>query len=496
MSRRKKNETESLANKDLLETIERRKFLKELSLASAATWMMGAPQQILGDSGKPEEAIQQPPAKADSCILIWMGGGMAAPDTFDPKRYVPYRVGLPVGDMLSTFPAIDTAVDNIKICKGLENIAAVMDRATLIRSAVQPDLGSILHSRHQYHWHTGYVPPQTVACPHLGAWMAKVLGPRNPVMPAFINIGQRLEGVGEKEELKAFTTAGFFGSEFGPMNLPYPEKAAESVRPPQGMTGERFSRRNQLFKKLLKENPQREYISDYQQESLMRSVDNAYRLLSSKDKEAFDITLEPQASREKYDTGRFGRGCLLARRLVESGARFVEVTTEYVPFLHWDTHANGHETVSRLHSEIDRPIAQLILDLEQKGLLDRTLVVIASEFSRDALIEGRPGSNANDQATFKVDTVNEPKHYGLHRHFTGGTSVLTFGGGMKSGFLYGKTADERPLLAVENPVSVMDLHATIMTAMGIGPRTGFLTEDRPFYVTQDGKGKAVQELYA
>ena len=88
-----------------------------------------------------------------------------------------------------------------------------MDRGTLIRSAVQPDLGSILHSRHQYHWHTGYVPPQTVACPHIGAWMARVLGSRNEVMPPFINIGQRLEGVGEKEELKAFTTAGFFGSE-------------------------------------------------------------------------------------------------------------------------------------------------------------------------------------------------------------------------------------------------------------------------------------------
>jgi len=496
MNRRQKSQSELSTEKRQQETRGRRRFLRELSAASAATWLAGAPQQIFAEQGKESEPIEQPEARADSCILIWMAGGMAAPETFDPKRYAPYRVGLPVGEMLSTFPAIDTAVDQIKICEGFENIARVMDRATLIRSAVQPDLGSILHSRHQYHWHTGYVPPQTVACPHLGAWMAKVLGPRNPVMPPFINIGQRLEGVGEKEELKAFTTAGFFGSEFGPMNLPYPEEASESVRPPKGMTGKRFSRRNQLFEKLLRKTPQREYISDYQQESLVRSVDNAYRLLSSKDKDAFDITLEPKASREIYDTGRFGRGCLLARRLVESGARFVEVTTEYVPFLHWDTHANGHETTARLHGEIDRPIAQLVLDLERKGLLDRTLIVIASEFSRDALIEGKPGSNASDQATFKVDSVTEPKHYGLHRHFTGGTNVLMFGGGMKPGFLYGKTAEERPLIAVENPVSVMDLHATIMTAMGIGPRTGFLTEGRPFYVTQDGKGKAVQELYA
>ena len=496
MSRRKKSAAELSAEKKQLEVTERRKFLKELSVAGAAAWMAGAPTQIFAKKDQEHEAVKQPTPTADACILIWMAGGMAAPETFDPKRYAPYRVGLPVGDMLSTFDAIDTTVDNIKICSGLEHVAKVMDRATLIRSAVQPDLGSILHSRHQYHWHTGYVPPQTVACPHLGAWMAKVLGPRNPVMPPFINIGQRLEGVGEKEELKAFTTSGFFGSEFGPMNLPYPENAAESVRPPKGMTGKRFSRRNDLFKKLVEQNPHREYISDYQQESLLRSVDNAYRLLSSKDKEAFDITLEPKENREIYDTGRFGRGCLLAKRLVESGARFVEVTTEYVPFLHWDTHANGHETTARLHGEIDRPIAQLILDLEKSGRLERTLVVIASEFSRDAIIEGKPGSNANDQATFKVETVNEPKHYGLHRHFTGGSSVVMFGGGMKSGFLYGKTADERPLVAIENPVSVMDLHATIMTAMGISPRTGFNTEGRPFYVTQDGKGKAVRELFA
>jgi len=187
---------------------------------------------------------------------------------------------------------------------------------------------------------------------------------------------------------------------------------------------------------------------------------------------------------------------LLARRLVESGARYVEVTTEYIPFIHWDTHANGHETVDRLHKEIDRPIAQLILDLEARGLLDRTLVVIASEFSRDMIIEGVPGSEAKDQATFKTDTLQEMKHYGLHRHFTGGSSVALFGGGMKRGFLYGETARERPCIATKNPISVSDLHATIYTAMGISPQTEFEVERRPFYATEDGKGVAVRELFA
>jgi hypothetical protein len=473
--------------------MDRRAYLKQLSAASLAAWMASEP--ILANEKAAPKFIHPKPT-ADACILLWMAGGMASPETFDPKRYVPYEEGLEVKKMLSTFPAIDTAVPGLQICEGLENIAQVMDRATLIRSAVQPDLGSILHSRHQYHWHTGYVPPQTVAAPHLGAWMAKVLGPRNPVIPAFINIGQRLEGVGESEELKAFTTAGFFGSEFGPMNLPFPDQAAQSVRPPEGMDSGRFSNRNALFRRLVDQNPNREYMSDHQQQSLLRSMENAYRLLSSQEREAFDITIEPKAKREIYDTGRFGQGCLLARRLIEVGARFVEVTTEYVPFLHWDTHKSGHETVARLHQEIDRPIAQLILDLEERGLLDRTLIVVASEFSRDAIMEGKPGSTANDQATFKVDKISEMAHYGLHRHFTGGSSVLMFGGGMKRGFVYGETANERPLEAIKNPVTVSDLHATIMTAMGISPKTEFTVEGRPFYVTEDGVGKPVGELFA
>ncbi len=466
----------------------RRDFLKKLSAASIAALMARAPRASA-------ETIIQPKATADACILLWMGGGMAAPETFDPKAYQPFVKGAPVSKMLSTFPAIDTSVDNIKICQGLEKIAKVMDRATLIRSAVQPDLGTILHSRHQYHWHTGYVPPQTVAAPHIGAWMAKVLGPRNPVMPAFINIGQRLEGVGESEELKAFTTGGFFGSEFGPMNLPFPEEAMLAVRPPKGMDPGRFANRRAFFKNLIDRNPHRDLMSDYQQESMLRSLESAHRLLAAPEAKAFDLGLESKETRDAYGKSHFGQGCLLARKLVESGARFVEVTTEYVPFLNWDTHADGHAVVERMHREIDSPIARLILDLEERNLLDRTLVIIASEFSRDAMIEGVPGSKAQDQSKAKSDVLLEPKHYGLHRHFTGGSSVVMFGGGMKRGFLYGATADERPLITTTQPVSISDLHATIFTAMGISPKTMYEVEQRPFYATEDGKGVAVKEIF-
>ncbi|HRX80857.1 MAG TPA: DUF1501 domain-containing protein, partial [Pirellulaceae bacterium] len=273
------------------EQLARRQFLKQRAAASTAAMMASEPRLLRAAE---DAAITHPEPTADACILIWMAGGMAAPDNFDPKHYEPFQVGLPVEKVVSTFPAIDTAVDNIKIAEGLEGIASVMDRATLVRSHVLPDLGHILHSRHQYHWHTGYVPPQTVACPHIGAWMARVLGPRNPVMPAFINIGQRLEGVGENEEIKAFTTAGFFGSEFGPMNLPYPEEAAAAVRPPKGMEPGRFENRYKFFRKLVDKSPQRDYLSDYHQESMLRSLENAYRLLGSKERAAFDISLEPK----------------------------------------------------------------------------------------------------------------------------------------------------------------------------------------------------------
>src|SRR5215470_12851399 len=246
--------------------LTRRDFLRGMTGAGLTTIAGGAPRLLAA------EQIKQPEPTADTVILLWMAGGMGAPDTFDPKRYTKFEVGVPVDKILSTFPTIDTVVDNIKFTEGLEHIAKVIDRGTLIRSHVVADLGNILHSRHQYHWHTGYIPPQTVACPHIGSWLAKVRGPNNPAIPAFVNIGQRLEGVGESEELKAFTTGGFFGSEFGPFNLPFPSDAIASVRPPKGMTRDRFEARRKKFQELLKRSPAGAMASDYHHESMLRAL--------------------------------------------------------------------------------------------------------------------------------------------------------------------------------------------------------------------------------
>ncbi len=471
-------------------SIARRDFIRAMAASSAAA-LLQTPRELAARQDAPQKR-----STADTVILLWMAGGMAATDTFDPKRYVPFEVGRRLEDVISTFPSIDTAVDNIKFTTGLEQIASVMDRGTLIRTHVLPDLGHILHSRHQYHWHTGYVPPQTVAAPHIGAWVSRLLGPVNPAIPAFVDIGQRLEGIGEKEELKAFHTAGFLGSEFGPFLVPFPDQAVAAVQPPPGMTPSRFENRERFFRRLVESGPGGQMASDYHRESMMRAMENAWRLLKSPDRAAFDLTQEPAESFDRYNTGRFGLGCLLARRLAEAGARFIEVTTEYVPFLSWDTHENGHETATRMKKEIDGPVAQLIRDLESRGLLDRTLVVLASEFSRDMMIEGVPGSQAKDQSRAATDILQEMKQYGQHRHWTGSSSVLMFGGGIRRGYLHGVTADERPIMSLEKQVSVMDLHATILHALGIAADTAMEIERRPFYVTEDGKGKPVSELFA
>jgi hypothetical protein len=472
----------------IYEKLSRRGFMGATAAASLSA-LIGREPMLMRQQPKT-------PATADAVIVLWMAGGMAQTETFDPKRYTPFAPGVRVEQVLSTFPAIDTAVDHIKFTQGLEQIATVIDRGAVIRTFNAADLGFILHSRHQYHWHTGYIPPQPMAMPHIGAVISKTLGPKNRDMPAFIAIGQTVEGAGEIATLKAFHTAGFLGSEHGPFLIVDPQDAASAVRPPKELTDARFRSRRELFETLLGQEPVYQYGGDFQRESLVKSLDAADRLLKSPSAKAFDLSLEPKASFDAYNTGRFGQGCLLARRLIEAGARYVEVTSEYIPFVYWDSHENGHERATAMKKLIDAPVAQLIRDLDQRGLLDRTLVILASEFGRDALTEGKVGKEVKDQAINIPDVISEPRHYGMHRHFTAAGSILMFGGGIKKGFVYGKTADERPCTTIENPVVMEDLHATLYHALGIPPDTSYVVERRPVYVTKDGKGEPILDLFA
>ncbi len=463
----------------------RRGFLRTGAAAGAAA--------LLGTRLRAAEEPAKLKPTADTLVVLWMAGGQASTEVWDMKKYTPFQRGMESKAVYSTFRAIPTSVDGLRISEGMPNVAKVMDRGTLVKTFKAGDLGFILHSRHQYHWHTGYVPPQPVAAPHLGAVIARTLGPRHPDVPAFIDIGQRSAG-GEDFEVKAFQTAGFLGTAYGPFEVPEPADAVHTVQPPPGMSRKRFRERHELLVKSLKARRQAAGL-DPKEEEFLKALEGAHRFLNSPAAKAFDLGPEPKETYDAYNTGRFGLGCLLARRLVEAGARFIEVTTEYVPFMGWDTHENGHSRAVEMMKLIDAPIARLVRDLEERGLLSRTLIVVASEFSRDMLVEGKPDNKVQDQVQVP-DRVMEEKHYGMHRHFTGAGGVALFGGGIRRGLVYGETADERPFVTVKNPVTIPDLHATLYRALGIPADLSYETEGRPFFVTQDGKGKPVEALFA
>ena len=474
--------------------IDRRRFLK----TAAATAALGVTPPLgwglRSASAEPTGTLI--PAKADQMILLWMAGGQCHTETWDPKVYTPFEPGMEPQAVGSTFRSIPTSLDGVSISEGLPECARVMHLGTLIKTFQPANLGHILHSRHQFHFHTGYVPPQTIHNPHLGAWIARARGPVQQGTPAFVDIGQRFNISAEDFEVKAFHTAGFLGDDFGPFFVPQPAEAVSAVQPPPGVSRRRFRERLERLHRLQALRA-RAAGTDAAQvgEDYLKRIDAAYALMDSPAAKAFDLSLEPRESYEAYNTGRFGLGCLLARRLIEAGSRFIEVTTEYMPFQGWDTHEDGHARTAEMMALIDRPIARLIGDLEERKLLDRTLVVIATEFSRDMLIEGKPGEQVKDQVVVP-DRLTEPKHYGAHRHFAGACSVVMFGGGVKRGFVYGETADERPFTTVRDPVSMIDLHATIYSLMGLPPHYGFVIEDRPVYVTEDGKGQPIQGVIA
>ena len=236
------------------------------------------------------------------------GGWHGAHGDIRPKRYTPFEPGVRTEKVLSTFPSIDTAVDNIKISQGLERVAKVMDRGSLIRTYQGADLGFILHSRHQFHWHTGYIPPQSMAVPHIGAVIAKTLGPKNPTVPPFIAIGQNMEIGGESASIKAFHTAGFLGTEFAPFLITDPQDAASAVRPPADLGSARFKSRRKLYEQILAQQPVYQYAGDFQREAMLRSMDAADRLLTSPSAKAFDLSLEPKKSLRRLQHGPFRPG--------------------------------------------------------------------------------------------------------------------------------------------------------------------------------------------
>jgi hypothetical protein len=453
--------------------------------------------------------------KADSIIYIWLPGGMAQTDLWDPKKFTPYVAGMKGSDVLGTCDKIPTSADGIFLGAGLDNMARVMNRGAILRTLSSETKFGAVHLKAQYYANTGYLFPSGVKAPSIGSIVSRTLGRRNPQIPAYIYIGRDVDTSDEEKLfISEYIGPGFYGVNHAPFMIPDPAKGLATLNAVAGMKMDRLDRRQQYLeaitglsqKALLESNKARDY---------MKVMEDARAMMDSPVKRAFDYkteekpevvaAYEPQIAEASlldpayFHGNRFSHGLLLARRLVEAGARFIQVEYQYGPFKGFDMHENGRQRMVEMKKQIDRPIARLIQDLDERGLLRRTLVVIASEFGRTIASAPAAGQEADgfaERNTGENLIIENEKMYGFHGHFSSCSSMLFFGGGFKQGYVHGRTADRHPLEPVEKPVPLIDAYATIFKALGIPADTNYVTEGRPFYVTNNGKGKAVDALLA
>lgn len=479
--------------------LHRRDFLKAagMTVASAAF-------------GQELQAIAP---KADSVIYIWLPGGVAQTDTWDPKQHTPFAAGMKGSQVLGTCPSIATSADGIRLGAGLEGMASVMDKGAILKSIVSPVKFGAIHLKAQHYANTSYLFPQGVKVPSIGAVVARSRGRRDPNVPGYIYIGRDVDTSDEEKLfISEYIGPGFYGADYAPFMIPDPTRGLATLDVAGGMDQARLDRRLKYLAAVNGQGPA-ELRTSQQAHGYMKMMNDARAMMDSPVKRAFNYRAEEKpetvaayephiASNEILDPTyyfgqRFGHGLLLARRLVEAGARFIQVEYQYGPFKGFDMHENGSRRMREMKRQIDQPIAQLIRDLHQRGLLERTLVVIATEFGRT--IASQPAAGVEPEGDAERHNgenlvIESERMFGFHGHFSSVNMMLFYGGGFKRGFVHGRTADRHPMVAVENPVELIDVYATIYKALGIPANHNYITEGRPFYVTNNGKGKAIDAL--
>lgn len=415
--------------------LNRRTFLRGLTAGALGTGMLGWKDQLTLHA----EELRK---RGMACILLFMRGGPSQFETFDPKPGS--KVGGPT-------KAISTAVNGIEIAEHWPNMAKVMKEVAIVRSMTNRE-GQ--HQRATYQLHTGYVPAGGIKHPTFGSAVASEIAPDDFDLPHFVSIGNRFNTL----------SSGFLGMKFAPFVVGNPTQMPNNVSLPNGITPRRFERRVELMKDL------EEDFAKSGGERLVEShrilYEGAAQMVKSPRMTAFDVSKEKTSVREKYGQNAFGQGCLLARRLVESGVTFVEVMSNG-----WDTHNDNFNRVKTLSNQVDPATAALISDLKERGMLDRTLVIWMGEFGRTPRINGRTGRD----------------------HYPRAFNLALAGGGIKGGQVIGKTTADGTTVA-ERPVRVEDLFCTFCKSLKINPRKENLSlEGRPLKIVEGGK--TVEELF-
>ncbi len=371
-------------------------------------------------------------------ILLWMAGGPSQFETFDPKP--DHENGGPT-------EAIDTSVPGIRIAQGWEQTAKVMDEIALIRSMTNRE-GN--HQRASYQLHTGYVPSGSVKHPSFASAVSQELADPDIDLPAFVSVGPTIG-------------AGFLGVDYEPFVVNNPGQLPQNVA--TTVPGDRYERRLGLLDRLEDE------FAGRGAEAVVKSHKRLYgktsQLVLSDQTKAFDFSEEPQALQDRYGDNQFGKGCLLARRLVEAGVTFVEVRSNG-----WDTHQDNFERTGGLAAQVDPAMGTLIADLKDRGLLERTIVVWMGEFGRTPRVNPRTGRD----------------------HYPRAFNVALAGGGVRGGQVIGATTDDGAQVA-DRPVAVGDLFASVCQSLQVDPNHENISPlGRPMRIVD--KGAVIDELFA
>ena len=422
--------------------ISRRTFANRIarSFLGVTAASAGLPALSALGAGKGASAEKQV-ATAKRVIYLYMTGGMSHLDTFDPK---------PGSEVMGPTGILRTNADDVQVSEYLPRMARQMDKVAVINS-MSSTQGA--HKQGNYYMHTSYELRSSIRHPAMGAWLLKYQGKLNGTLPGNVMIGNDSSHPG----------SGFFESKLSPLMISDPAGGLQNsaTRIPEGRFRFHLDLANQL---------DTSFIERYDQKNVRAYTDmydDAIRLMKSKDLAAFDISGENEVTRDRYGDNAFGQGCLLARRLVENDVRFVEVS-----FGSWDTHNGNFVEVPDRAEVLDQALSALLVDLHKRGLLDDTLVVLATEFGRTPEINQNEGRDHHPQA------------------FT----CLLAGGGVQGGRTWG-SSDERGASVTENKVTVPDFNATIGYALGLPlDQVLFSPSKRPFTVAD--KGKPLTALFA
>ena len=401
----------------------------------------------------PDFAGGVPRGRAEHCIFIWLGGGMGQIDTFDPKA---------LGDNQATkkkpgalYPSIETSVPGVRVSEHLPRTARLMEHVTAVRSVNHKVIDE--HAFATNLVHTGRMVSGNAVYPSIGSIVAHRRGAADPAVPAYMLIGYPNVSRGP----------GFLGIKDGYVYLVDTETGPAGFTRPEHLAADQEARRRGLLEALGRGDGTSAAVADYAE-----AQREAFRLAGPEFMRHFDLAREPAEIRRSYG-GEFGQRCLLARRLIEGGVRFVEVShnLNFINGTGWDVHNDGIADQHTLIRELDHALAALTTDLRSKDLLDKTLIVVATEFGRPAEFDGRGGRGHQGSAF----------------------SMVLAGGGLRHRGAYGVT-DDLSKKVLQDPVSVPDFHATILTALGVDTSVDLKDGARPVPVT-DG-GKPIAALFA